>query len=245
MQSPMTRAARTPVVLGLALLTLATTPQMATARSAPTVEQMVVFKSGKATIKKVRAAGLKVKVGHKRCAVGTGTPLAALLRSKVARFGLRDYAACSARARDGGQIYVSSIGGDRARGTNGWVYKVGHKSATSGAADPTGPFGSGLLKKSQRVTWYYGTQQGESFERTLELSVGPGPAAGTARVRVRSYDNDGRGRPEPGAMVRAGSATATTGASGSAVVATGAGRRTFVASKPGAVRSFAESLTVR
>lgn len=245
MQSPMTRAARTPAVFGLALLTLVTTPQMATARSVPTVEQMVVFKSGKATIKKVRAAGLKVKVGHKRCAVGTGTPLAALLSSKVARFGLRDYAACSARARDGGQIYVSSIGGDRARGTNGWVYKVGHKSATSGAADPTGPFGSGLLKKSQRVTWYYGTQRGESFERTLELSVGLGPTAGTARVRVRSYDNDGLGRLEPGAVVRAGSATATTGAGGSGVVATGAGRRTFVASKPGAVRSFTESLTVR
>lgn len=242
MSRSMTRAARPPAALGLALIALAA-PLPAHAK-VPTVEQMVVFKSGKAEIEKVRAPGLKAKVGRTRCAVGTATPLAALLRSKVARVGLRDYASCSSRARDGGQIYVRSIGGDRARGTSGWVYKVGRKSATSGAADPAGPFGSGLLRSGQRVTWYYGTPRGSRFQRTLELKLQAGPTPGTALARVRSYDDDGSGRPEAGVTVKAGSATAATGADGSVVIAAGAGRRSFVASKAGAIRSFTERLTV-
>lgn len=242
MTHPMTRAARTPALVGVLLLALAAAPP-AGAR-APTVEQMVVFKSGTAKIGRVRATGLKVAVGHKRCAVASGTPLAALLRSKVAKIGLRDYASCSARARDAGQIYVRSIGGDRARGLNGWVYKVGHTSATAGAADPGGPIGRGLLRSGQRVTWYYASQRGTSLPRTLDLSLRRGPA-NMVLASVRSYDNAGRGRPEAGVTVRTGSSSATTAADGSAVVTTTTGRHRFVATKTGAIRSFTEALVVR
>jgi len=243
MPHPMTRAARRPAAIGVLLCVLAA-PGVAHAK-APLVEQMVVRKSGAATISKVRASGLQVGVGKRRCAVGTATPLAALQRSKVARIDLRDYASCSSRARDAGQIYVRSIGSDRARGTSGWVYKVGRRSASSGAADPSGPFGNGLLRSGQRVTWYFGRPQGQRFQRTLELKVAAGAAASTARATVRSYDDDGHGRLEAGVTVRSGSTTATTAADGTATIATGAGRRSFAASKTGMIRSFDEKLAVR
>ena len=114
---------------------------------APVVRQLVAFKSGATLERKVRARGLNVKVGRRRCAVGTATPLAALLRSKPGTIGLRDFGSCSRRARDSGQLFVRSIRKDRNRGLDGWVYKVGRKAATAGAADPAGPFGRGRLQE--------------------------------------------------------------------------------------------------
>ena len=51
-------------------------------------------------------------------------------------FRLRDYGACSRRARDAGSLYVRQIGPDRERGRDGWVYKVGSRAGSTGAADP-------------------------------------------------------------------------------------------------------------
>src|SRR3954451_12085502 len=103
---------------------------------------MVVFKSGRALTRRVSTRGLRVRAGHRRCAVGSRTPLAALVRSKPGRIRLRDFASCSRPPRDAGGLSVSAIGTDaeRGRGRGGWVYKVGPKAATAGAADPSGPF---------------------------------------------------------------------------------------------------------
>ncbi|HET9950071.1 MAG TPA: hypothetical protein VFQ22_14205, partial [Longimicrobiales bacterium] len=51
---------------------LAATPAEA---AAPKVEQMVVFKSGAAKLKTLRARATHVRVGQRRCAVAAGTPL--------------------------------------------------------------------------------------------------------------------------------------------------------------------------
>lgn len=237
MKSFPTPATRRLIVSGLALVALPS-PQMAkAARKAPTVDQMVVFKSGRAKVKTVKASGLRVKVGSARRSVATGTPLAALERSRPGRIGLRSF---------GGQLYVSSVASDRARGRSGWLYKVGNRLASAGAADPSGPFGSGPLRTGQKVTWYYGSLQGQSGPRTLTLKVTAGSMPGTALARARSYDDEGRSRAEPGVSVMAsGGASAATGADGSAVVAAAAGRHTFTATKSASIRSFPVRATVR
>ena len=82
-------------------------------------------------------------VGRPRCAVAAGTPLAALAALRRAggpAFRVRDYASCSRHAADASGLYVSARSArDRARGQDGWVYKVGNRVGTAGAADPRGP----------------------------------------------------------------------------------------------------------
>ena len=210
--------------------------------AAPVVHQMVVFRSGAAVGRKVRARGVSARVGRKRCAVGGATALAALVRSRPGALGLMDYASCSRRARDAGGIYVRSIGKDRARGPNGWIYKVGHKQATAGGGDPSGPFGRGRLRGGQRVTWFYCLYR-RGCQRTLALrprSLGGGLLA----VRVRGYDDAGRGIAVGGATVSADGRVATTDASGNAQLRVSPGRHLVRASKAGLVRSFGERVTV-
>ena len=211
---------------------------------APVVRQLVAFKSGAAVERKVRARGLTAKVGRRRCAVSTGTALAALLRSKPGAIRLRDYGSCSRRGRDSGQLFVRSIRSDRNRGLDGWVYKVGRKTATAGAADPGGAFGRGRLRSGARVTWFYGRQRGGSFQRTLELTAKQS-GTGTVVVRVRGYDDDGRGIAIKGAEVSARGASALTDERGAALLKVPVGSYVVRASKEGLIPSFGERVTVR
>ena len=208
------------------------------------VRQLVAFKSGATVERTVRARGLTGKVGGRRCAVGTGTALAALLRSKPGTIRLRDYGSCSRRARDSGQLFVRSIRTDRNRGLDGWVYKVGRKWASAGAADPAGPFGRGRLRTGARVTWFYGHSRGGSFQRTLELTA-KRSGSGTVAVRVRGYDDDGRGIAIQGAEVFARGASAVTDQRGAALITRPPGSYVLRATKPGLVPSFGERVTVR
>jgi len=210
--------------------------------AAPTVDQLVVFRNGDAVDRRVRARGVRVRVGKRRCVVGAATPLAALVRSRPGPIGLRDYASCSSRAADGGGLYVRSIRGDRGRGQNGWVYKVGHRQATAGAGDPSGPFGRGRLRGGQRLTWFYCLYR-RGCQRTLELRAGS-EEGGLLSVRVRGYDDAGRGVTVQGATVTAGGPSAATDASGTARLRLTPGRHTVHASKAGLVRSFGERVTV-
>jgi hypothetical protein len=183
-----------------------------------------------------------VRVEGHRCAVGDGTALAGLVRSRPGRIGLRDFGACSDRARDGGGLFVQSIRGDRNRGQNGWVYKVGRRSATAGAADPAGPLGRGRLRAGQRVTWFFCRLRDGGCQRTLGLAWRAEPGALVATVR--GYDDQGRGVPVEGANVTAGGVSAVTDAAGEARLALAAGRYRAVAEKPGLVRSFTERVEV-
>ena len=109
----------------------------------PRVSQLVVFRDGSAKAKSaISTRAAKVRVGGGRCAAADGTALAALVRSKPGRLRLRDFGTCSLRASDGGGLFVRGIRGDANRGQDGWVYKVGRRAATAGAADPAGPSGA-------------------------------------------------------------------------------------------------------
>src|SRR5205814_8823538 len=72
----------------------------------PKVSQLVVFRDSSFKEKAARAKRIAVHLGRRRCVVGAGTPLAALLASKVAKIGLRDYGSCSSRARDAAGLFV-------------------------------------------------------------------------------------------------------------------------------------------
>ena len=213
-------------------------PGAAHARTAPVVRQLVVFRDGSAKAQSVTAAQATVRLGRKRCAVGAGTPLAALVRSHVAKLGLHDYGSCSRRARDAGGLYVRSIGRDKAHGQDGWVYKVGQKLAPAGAADPSGPFGNGRLKNAAQVTWFYCRYDNavHGCQRTLGVTA-TAQAGGAIAVTVKAYDDQARAVPAAGATVHVGSATATTDSNGNATVAVAPGSYDVFAAGAGAVRS--------
>ena len=202
--------------LGIACLAalLAASPAVA---AAPVVEQMVVFRDGDAVTRTVTASEARVRVGRRRCT-------------------------CSTRARDSGGLFVRSIKGERNRGQDGWVYKVGRRGATAGAGDPSGALGRGRLKPGQRVTWFYCRLRDGGCQRTLTVDARPEP--GAVSVTVRGYDDEGRGVPVAGATVTAGSASAVSGADGSARLALPAGPHRLVAERDGVVRSFPERVAV-
>ncbi len=234
----MSRAALGALCLTLVGLMLAVPAQAA----APAIEQMVVFRGGNAVLKDVTAKQARVKVGRRRCAAGEGTALAALVRSRIGRLKLRDFGSCSTRPRDGAGLFVEAIREDRNRGQNGWVYKVGRRAASAGAADPAGPFGRGRLRRDQQVTWFYCRMKAGGCQRTLEVRAVPEP--GGVTMTVRGYDDEGRGVPVEGATVASDGAGAITAADGSARLALPAGRHTLIARKDGLVRSFPETVRV-
>jgi hypothetical protein len=211
------------------------------ADAAPKVEQLVVFKSGTAVQKTVGIAQTSVRVGGRRCAVGGGTALAALVRSRVGRLRVRDFGACSSRPRDAAGLLVTGIRSDRNRGQRGWVYKVGRRAATTGAADMTGPFGRGRLRSGRRVTWFYCLRAGDC-QRTLEVRATV--TSGGVTATVRGYDDGGDGVPVEGATVAAGGVTGITAADGRVQLALPSGTHRVVARKDGLVRSFAERVEV-
>ena len=237
------RHGRAAALAAAALAACAAAAPPAHARTAPLVDQLVVMKSGRAYQDTVRAKAVTVRVGRKRCAVATGTPLAALLRSDVPRVRLRDFGNCSRSARDAGGLYVRSIGRDAERGRGGWVYKVGNRQATAGAGDYAGPLGRGRLRRRTRVLWFYCVpDSGGRCPRTLAIRVRV-QADGVA-VRVRAYDDEGRGVPAAGATVRAGGVSAVADASGLALLALPPGRHRVHAEQDGLVRSFGEVVRV-
>src|SRR4051812_9289962 len=149
----------------LAALLLAPAPAFA-----KRVDVLVVGKSGVLRgPKSVPLAPRTVKVGHKRCAVGKATPLSVLAATRL-RLKLRDQGSCSKDPRDAGALYVAGIAGQRERGHSGWVYKVGNRAGTTGAADPSGPFGTGKrLRGGQRVLWFWCTlDRSGGCQRTLD-----------------------------------------------------------------------------
>ncbi|MDX6659954.1 MAG: hypothetical protein QOJ55_776 [Solirubrobacteraceae bacterium] len=225
-------------VLIAALVAMAAAPAGAAA-AAPRVEVMV---AGRASVlaapRFVRASATTVAVGRRRCGIAAATPLAALAavrRGHGPAFRLRDYGACSRRAVDSSALFVTQVGPDRNRRADGWVYKVGRRVPSVGAADPSGR----RLRTGDRLTWFYcRAQSGGGCQRTLE--VAPLSGAGQAlRVRVRGYDDNGRGVAVAGATVSAGAQTAVTGADGTASFpALGVATRSVEAQRAGMVPSF-------
>jgi hypothetical protein len=222
------------LIVALTALTGGTAAQAAP----PKVRQMVVYRDGSAQTETVSTRASVVRVGGRRCTTGARTPLAALVRARPGTLRLRDFGSCSLRAGDGGGLFVKAIGRDANRGQNGWVYKVGRRAATAGAADPRGPFGRGRLRRGQRLTWFYCRLRNGGCQPTLELKLRPEP--GGVVVSVRGYDDEGHGLTVQGATVSAGGVSALTDADGQASLALAPGRHLAIATKEGTIRSFAE-----
>lgn len=226
-----------------AVAALAAAAPPAGAASYPKIEQLVVFRDGTSMQKSVRAKHVTVRVSGRNCAVGSSTAMAALVRIKPPKLRLRDYGRCSKRARDAEQLFVRGMGKDVNKGFDGWVYKVGQKIATAGAADPGGPFGRGRLKNRQRVTWFYCRLVQASCQRTLALKASSSEP-GQVTVTVRAYDDRGKSERAAGATVRAGDVTATTDESGRATLMLPPGAHRIHAERAGDVRSFGERVEV-
>jgi hypothetical protein len=179
----------------------------------------------------------RVKVGSRRCTVSGRTPLGALAATSLA-LRVRDYGSCGRRPADAASLFVTRIGGERNRGQDGWVYKVGRKVFSAGAGDRSGR----RLRGGDRLLWFYcHAQRTGGCQRTLEVEPDRTTAAPgeTVRVTVRGYDDQGRGIAAGGATVTLGSATATTDASGVAqVVVPAAGRLELGAMRTGMVPAF-------
>lgn len=239
------------VLAGVAVLaTSAHGSAETTAKGAPLIDQLVVFRSGKVLDKRVRAERTTATVDGRGCGVAASTPLAALLRSKSGTIGFHDYGDCSRRPADSAGLFVKALRGERNRAQDGWVYKVrrklatGSKLATAGAADPAGPFGNGRLRSGDDVVWFYCRQFSTgSCQRSLELTAELDGRSAT--VTVRGYDDSGDGIDITGATVHAGDKTATTDASGRATLTLKRGRHDLYASRKGAIRSFGKRVTIK
>jgi hypothetical protein len=204
----------------------------------PKITQLVVFKDGSFKERALPAHKVVVRVGRRRCVVGQATPLAALVVSRAARVVLRDYGTCSRRPRDAGGLFVRKLGRDANRGQDGWVYKVGRKAGSAGAADPSGPFGHGRLRYGAHVLWFYCHMSGGSCQRTLSFDeIDTAPPGGLV-VHVSAYDDRGHGIPAAGVTVHVDQAGAVTDASGVAHVTTTAGGHRMYADGGGYVRTF-------
>lgn len=189
----------------------------------------------------VDARAQRVTVAGRRCTVGARTPLAALLDSRLT-LRLRDYGSCGRRARDASGLYVRGVGRQKERGRNGWVYKAGNTTPSTGAGD--------LASRTRgRVLWFWCVNGRRGCQRTLDVT----PAAETAapgsvlEVEVRAYDDHGKSVPAEGAMVTIGSeVSAVADADGVAAVTLGpdTGTLKVVATQAKRVRSFAEEVSV-
>jgi hypothetical protein len=196
------------------------------ARAAPTVEVMVVGHTRTlAAARTIRLSAQSIQIGRHRCPVPAGTALAGLIASHL-RPRVTDAAGC-----DPASMFVTKVGPDANRGIQGWEYKVGHRSPSTGAGDP-----GGRLRQGQQLLWFW-CVRASACEQTLGVTL-----RGTT-ARVVGYDDNGHGKTIAGATVHLDRLTATTGADGTAQLTITPGRHTVYASKAGLVPSFSKTFT--
>jgi hypothetical protein len=214
------------------------------AAQAAQVDLLVVGKGG-GVLRAAKPVTLKRetgRVGHRRCTVAATTPLAALARTSLP-LKLRDYGSCGRRPSDATGLYLRGIGKQVERGADGWVFKIGRRTPSTGAGDP-----ASRLRDGARLTWFWCRNGANGCQRTLEVRPDSTTvAAGSQlRVTVRGYDDRGRGVPVAGATVALAGAAAVTDPRGRATLAAPAtpGRAALTARRAGLVPSFPEEVVV-
>jgi hypothetical protein len=223
-------SARTLILAGVAVL-VAAAPAGA---AGPRVRAMVVDRSGD-VIAGVRSVRLDAFT-FDRCRIREGLPLAALRELRV---GFRARGDCAS-------LYVFQVGSERARRQQGWVYKVGTRNGSAGAADPSGPFGNGPIRSGAEVVWFW-CRRATNCQRTLTITGERHVArGGRMRLRVRGYDDFGRSRVIRGARVSFGSRSVRTNRRGLVDVRMSrSGLYRVRASKDGLVPAFPIGVRVR
>lgn len=248
-----------PVITALlaATLTFTVTLVGSVADGKPAAKRVRVMVTGKggmvAPATLLRTARVTVRAGKRSCTVAAGTPLAALVTaSRKHRFKIRvkDFGNCSKRvAADSSQLFVNKVGSLANKKNDGWFYKVNDRAGTAGAADPSGPFGSGLLRSGDRVAWFYCKyrDRSASCQRSLRLIVGSKVSAGKLlRVKVIGYDNSKRGRAISKVRVNVGRQSAVTDKQGRAFFKPRSrGRYKLSASRRGMVPAFPRWVRVK
>ncbi len=202
-------ARRAAVVAAAVLGAGAGTVPAAAVAAPPRVEALVVTRDGGiAAAGPVRVPAATIGTGDRRCRAGEGTPLAAL--AALRRVGGPSFRVTG----DCGSLYVSRIGRQGETRFGGWVYKVGRRLPSVGAADP-----SARVRSGARVTWFFCERAG-ACQRTLEVRPAARRVAPGAEltVRVGAYDDRGRGVAAAGVQVAFGDTVATTGRDGRAVL---------------------------
>ena len=232
----------------------AVAPAAPAAAATPKVYGQVVGQAGTvfgSTL--VTPKAFTLRVSGRSCAIADATPLAvleALRKVGGPAYVVRDFGSCSKRVADGGSLFVRGIGGQLAKGRDGWVYKVGRKGGSTGAADPSGPFGTGKrLKAGDKVLWFWCTQRSSGCQRTLEITPANTELAATTTftVAVRGYDDQGRGRAIAGAAVTLGGQTVSTDAKGRARLVSPSQRGPYpiTATAKGMADAFPARVTVK
>ncbi len=244
-----------------ATTTEANPPRSAAAKQAtnsgPQVEMMIVGAGNEIVARPLvlTAPPSTVDTSHGSCAVAEGTPLAALVafhRTRGPAFAVRDDGHCSSSSpSDSGGLVVYSLDCETDHGQNGWEYKVNNRVGATGAADQSGPFGTGhRLAPYSKLIWFWCQAVDGGCQRNLEVSA---PASvrrgGTFQVRVLGYDNDGHSIGMSGARVSigGGGSSATTNSSGRATLRAPSrrGRSVVRATRSGSVPSFDTVLQVQ
>jgi hypothetical protein len=211
-------------LLVVAMLALAAQAAPAAAAT-PKVFGQIVGKSGTivgSTL--ITPKAFSLRVSGRSCAVADATPLAVLEAMRKVdgpSYAVRDYGSCSKSIADSGNLFVRGIGSETNKGRDGWVYKVGRKGGSTGAADPSGPFGTGKrLKANDQVLWFWCVQKSSGCQRTLEITPAKPSAVVNTKftVAVRGYDDQGRGKKIAGATVTLGGDSVTTDNNGRATL---------------------------
>ncbi len=213
------------------------------------VDVMVVGKGERiiSSPRRVTARSVTVRASGKRCKVAASTPLAALVaRTKRSlALGIKDFGSCSRRrARDSSQLFVRSIGSQRNKRDDGWVYSKDFVVPPVGAADP-----SGRLDRFDQLRWFYCSHDSKGRCQSA-LSISPSAtqasAGGTFGATVSAFDDRGRGTLVAGATLTVGDSSAVTTPAGLAFLALPLqpGRYKIRATAPGTLPAFPKRLQV-
>ena len=226
--------------------------------AAPLVQLQVVGKSGiLAGPKKVSAVSFTTVVGsgskRRNCTVAGGTPLAALKASGIT-FGIKDFGACSRNIIDSASLYVDSVRSLAGTGMQGWSYKVNNSAGTAGAADPSGPFGAGLLKPNARVLWFWCVYDPTTYacQRNLVITAPAKASLGkpfTVSVKACDDSNSCSAAANVRVSLNGGQSVVTASSGTVTFTASAAGKYAVTASdaasgNPRRPDAFSESVTV-
>lgn len=139
-----------------------------------------------------------------------------------------------------GAPWITSIGGQGARGAQGWNFRVNGLYLARAANNVN-------LGRGDRVTWYWGREFATVLDIAAPVSgIAPGAAvnAGTFTATINEVTSRNVRRPSAGATVTYGTATGTTGADGTVAFTAQPGVNTLRATKATRIAATRQVCTI-